>query len=119
MHTNHYLHGELQKEDTMHFLFRNSSVKRLKLLQQLLPEDTDTVTPEMLFDIFSDHTLYPVGICAHGEGNIRRSETVGAIVMEPSKYRLYARKGYACSSTTETFYLKQSVKINDDFCTER
>lgn len=110
MHTNHYLHNDLQKEDKMHFLFKNSSIKRLKCLQQLLPENAENITPEMLFDIFSDHSLYPVGICAHGEGNIRRSETVGAVVMEPAKFRLHARKGYACEAETKTFELNQQEK---------
>ncbi|MEO8109094.1 MAG: C45 family peptidase [Ginsengibacter sp.] len=110
MHTNHYLHNDLLKEDKMHFLFKNSSIKRLKCLQQLLQDKEENVTPEMLFEIFSGHSLYPIGICAHGEGNIRRSETVGAVVMEPVKFRLHARKGYACEAETKTFELNQQEK---------
>ncbi len=110
MHTNHYLHNDLKEKDKMHFLFKNSSVKRLNLLQDLLPEDKKDLTAEMLFSIFSDHSLYPVGICAHSEGNIRRSETVGAVVMEPAKSLLSARKGNACSAKTESFKLGQYSK---------
>ncbi len=98
-HTNHYLDKELAEKDTIHFLFKNSSIKRLNLLKQLLPQDNEQITPEMLFNIFADHSLYPVGICAHGEGNIRRSETVAAVVMEPAKFKLHARKGYACTAS--------------------
>ncbi|MEO6723471.1 MAG: C45 family peptidase [Ferruginibacter sp.] len=104
-HTNHYLDEELKKKDRIHFLFKNSSIKRLALLQKLLPANTEDITPAMLFDIFSDHSLYPVGICAHSEGNIRRSETVGAVVMEPAKFVLHARKGNTCVAITHTFKL--------------
>ncbi|MEO6730601.1 MAG: C45 family peptidase [Ferruginibacter sp.] len=109
LHTNHYLDHELAKEDKMHFLFKNSSIKRLRLLQQLLPDELGKITPEMLFNILSDHTLYPVGICAHGEGNIRRSETVGAVVMEPGKFALHARKGNSCTAITETFKIMNEI----------
>ena len=110
MHTNHYLDNDLAARDKIHFLFKNSSVKRLKLLQQLLQEETEVINAEMLFDIFADHSLYPVGICAHGEGNIRRSETVAAVVMEPGRLVMYARRGYACTAATEKFSLPQPLR---------
>ena len=103
IHTNHYLHAGMMKFDSMHFLFKNSSVKRWKLMQQLLPDDMDEINPELLFKIFSDHTLFPVGICAHSEGNIRRSETIATVVMQPASFIMYARKGNACSGVTEKF----------------
>ncbi len=105
LHTNHYLHSDLVKMDTMHFLFKNSSVKRVRLMQQLLSVNTDEANMEMLFDIFSDHSLFPVGICAHAEGNIRRSETVATVVMQPVSLTMYARKGTACTGKTEMFRL--------------
>ncbi len=104
-HTNHFLHDELKEKDTIHFLFKNSSIKRLKLLQQLLPGELENLDAERLFEIFADHSLYPVGICAHAEGNIRRSETVGAVVMEPAKGTFHVRKGHVCTGLTETFKL--------------
>lgn len=110
IHTNHYLDTDLIKEDKIHFLFKNSSIKRLKLMQQLLPID-QIINPETLFNIFADHTLYPVGICAHGEGNIRRSETVAAVVMEPELFTMYARKGNACTGETEIFKLKAHSRV--------
>lgn len=105
LHTNHFLDTDLAKKDKIHFLFRNSSIKRSRVMHDLLPEDAENITPENLFDLFSDHSLYPVGICAHSEGNIRRSETVGAVVMLPGKYTLHARKGNTCTALTETFSL--------------
>lgn len=100
LHTNHFLHEQCKEEDIMHFLFRNSSIKRLELLKQLLPKNLESVTPELLFDILSDHTLYPVGICAHDENNIRRSATVAAVVMQPVLYEMQVRKGYPCQAST-------------------
>ena len=101
-HTNHYLHPDLLIKDRMHFLFKNSSIKRLKVIKDLTT-NTEIPNAENLFSAFSDHSLFPVGICAHAEGNIRRSETVGSVVMEPAKLLIHARKGYACSGKTETF----------------
>lgn len=104
VHTNHYL-TDLKQQETMNFLFRNSSIKRLQLVEKLLPDISRQITPEQLFTIFSDHSLYPVGICAHAEGNVRRSETVGAVVMQPSINTLHVRKGNPCKTTTKTFRL--------------
>ncbi len=112
-HTNHYLDPALQKQDAMHFIFKNSSIKRLRLIQELLPVNPVEVNPEILFKIFADHSLYPVGICVHGEGNIRRSETVGAVVMEPDKFTLHVRKGNPCVAKTETFTIA-SFPVNNN-----
>jgi predicted choloylglycine hydrolase len=109
LHTNHYLHPDLLEEDRIHFLFKNSSVKRLALLQRMLPEDPGSVTPEMLFSFLADHTLYPVGICAHNEGNIRRTDTVAAIVFQPAHFTLHARKGHTCEAATRVFRLGQTL----------
>ena len=111
LHTNHFLHQSLQSDDSMHFLFRNSSVKRLERLQQLLPEKPRHITQAEIFEWLSDHSLYPVGICAHGEGNIRRSETVGAVVMEPAGFTMYARRGYPCCCQTQTFTLDKHIEL--------
>ena len=59
-------------------------------------------------NIFSDHSLYPVGICAHAEGNIRRSETVAAVTMEPNLGLMVARKGYACTGISQEFKMNSS-----------
>ena len=77
-------------------------------MQQLFPADTDEMNADLLFKIFSDHSLFPVGICAHGEGNIRRSETVATVVMQPASFMMYARKGNVCTGITEVFKLKSS-----------
>lgn len=106
-HTNHFLHPNLVELDTIHFLFKNSSVKRLRIMQQLLPANEGLINAKILFGIFSDHSLFPVGICAHSEGNIRRSETVGAVVMQPASFTMYARKGNTCTSGTEVFRLNE------------
>ena len=105
LHTNHYLDSDLLKEDRIHFLFKNSSIKRMKVMQHLLDEKEEEINSDVLFEILSDHSLFPVGLCAHAEGNIRRSETVAAVVMEPRNFTLYARKGHACSGVTEKFQL--------------
>lgn len=108
LHTNHYLHPDLQTADAIHFLFKNSSIQRLNRLKALLSDNLSEVSPEMLMEWMADHSLYPVGICAHSEGNIRRSETVAAVVMQPGLFTMHARKGTPCSAITQTFKLDKS-----------
>lgn len=109
-HTNHYLNDRLAEHETLHFLFKNSSIKRLNQLKNLT-QDNLPQNAEQLFESFSDHSLYPVGLCAHSEGNIKRQDTVAAIVMEPQKGILYARKGHPCEAQTDTFQLQ--INIHD------
>ncbi len=107
-HTNHYLDDRLAEDETLHFLFKNSSIKRLNQLKHLT-QDRAKLDTERLFDVFSDHSLFPVGLCAHSEGNIKRQDTVAAIVMEPQKGILYARKGHPCETKTNTFQLNVNI----------
>ncbi|QHI35949.1 hypothetical protein IMCC3317_12970 [Kordia antarctica] len=107
-HTNHYLSDKLAKDETLHFLFRNSSIKRLNQLKSMT-EDNLPQNAEDVFNTFSDHSLYPVGLCAHSEGTIKRQDTVAAIVMEPQKGMLYARKGHPCETQTTTFQLQVNI----------
>lgn len=104
-HTNHYLDDVLAEDETLHFLYRNSSIKRLNQLKNLT-QDNLPQNVEDLFNIFSDHSLFPVGLCAHSEGNIKRQDTVAAIVMEPQKGILHARKGHPCEAQTYIFQLQ-------------
>jgi len=110
-HTNHYLDDRLAEDETLHFLFRNSSIRRLNQLKHLT-QDNASLDTEYLFNVFSDHSLFPVGLCAHSEGNIKRQDTVAAIVVEPQKGILYARKGHPCETKTNTFQLE--VNIHND-----
>ncbi|MFK7784473.1 MAG: C45 family autoproteolytic acyltransferase/hydrolase [Crocinitomicaceae bacterium] len=107
-HTNHYLDDRLTEDETLHFLFRNSSIKRLNQLKHLT-QDNLPQTAEHLFDTFSDHSLFPIGLCAHSEGNMKRQDTVAGIVMEPQKGMLHARKGHPCETKTNTFQLQVNI----------
>ncbi len=105
LHTNHYLNPAIVSEDCINIFSKNSSIKRLEFMKDFLSKNEGMVAPTALFDMFSSHFLYPVGICAHAEGNIKRSETVASVVMLPREGRFYARKGYACEGITKEFLL--------------
>lgn len=77
-------------------------MKRLERIRQVTSAAGGT-RPEALFEAFSDHLLYPVGMCAHAQGNIQRGETVAAVVMQPNERRMHVRKGLPCASETQTF----------------
>lgn len=109
-HTNHYLHEKFLKHDRINILSKNSSIRRLDILNKRIIENNKTPDVSQLFEIFSDHSLYPVGICAHSQGNIRLAESVGAVVLYPQAGIMYARKGNPCKGKTEVFSLGRHKK---------
>ena len=102
-HSNHYLHPELQQFDRMNIFSRNSSIKRLALLEKSL--NNDGITLAAVSDVFADHSLYPVGVCAHNESNIHLNETVASVIMYPLKGVLWALKGKPCECNYQQFKL--------------
>ena len=95
-HTNHFLASELQAKETINFLAKNSSQKRFVRLQNLVKELGKEPTIPQLFNLFTDHENYPVGICSHAEGDIRRTETVATIIMSPNSGSMYVKRGMPC-----------------------
>ncbi|MEM6271611.1 MAG: C45 family peptidase [Bacteroidota bacterium] len=104
-HTNHYLIPERRADERMHFLFMNSSRGRQSCLEALLADDLPR-TPQSLLDAFRDHSLWPVGLCAHAEGNLRRSDTVATVVMAPEKGQFWARPGHACEGIARLYQIE-------------
>jgi hypothetical protein len=96
LHTNHYLHPELAPRDRMNPFSRRSSRDRLALLRDRLP-GVDTGSPEEVFALLGDHSLYPVGLCVHSGGDPRREESVAALMMEPAEGRFHAVVGQPCA----------------------
>ncbi len=105
LRTNHYLHEEFVSLDKMNIFSRNASKLRLKRLRELVEAENWKLCSEKIFEIFSDHSLYPIGLCAHSEGNIRKEDTVAAVVLDLNNKKLSIRKGHPCSNPTHEFYL--------------
>jgi predicted choloylglycine hydrolase len=101
-HANHYIHGDLKEGDRLNVFSKNSSAKRMRLLQDLLLEDA---TLDGIKRTFSDHSLYPVGICAHNESNYKWSETVASVIMYPGRGEFHALKGKPCQGEYSIFKL--------------
>ena len=99
LHSNHFLHPDLLAEDRMNIFSRNGSMRRLRRLERLLDEAGPAPAPEACFTILSDHA----GICVHGEGDVRREETVGAVVMRPLAGEMHVRRGNPCRSHSQRF----------------
>jgi len=100
-HTNHYLHEDFIKEDKVNIFSRNSSIKRNQLIDKSLRNKV--VEMDDVKSLFADHSLYPVGICAHNEGNLTWTETVAAVVMYPQEGKFYALKGKPCQEQYKSF----------------
>jgi isopenicillin-N N-acyltransferase-like protein len=106
-HTNHYVHEDLVPCDRMNVFSRNASKLRLARVQEIADERTHPWDPDAIFDVLSDHSLAPIGLCAHGTGDPRREETVASVVMQPRAGGLHARKGRTCERVTRSFVLRR------------
>ncbi|MDO8990089.1 MAG: C45 family peptidase [Sideroxyarcus sp.] len=113
-HTNHYLSPDLIPKDTINFLARHSSVQRLSKLRELTIKLPSAPTTSDLFDLFADHENYPVGLCSHSDGDLRRTETVATVVMHPTTGTMYVRKGMPCCAHKIEKYTLADQKAKPD-----
>ena len=90
VHTNHYLHPDFQRIDTLDGAVLECSKKRADRAHRLLEQE---VPLEL---ILQDHDNYPRSICAHNLGNSAVTDTVAAIVMNPAKVEMKALVGHPC-----------------------
>lgn len=104
-HTNHYLHPELVAEDRSNVFSRNSSRRRLEIAMQRVPLIDPAAGAEGLFGMLSDHSMYPLGLCVHSEGNENRDETAACVVMRPRSGELLVRRGNPCIANTQRYCL--------------
>ncbi len=108
LHTNHYLHPELEPLDRVHPLIRRSSRLRLRRLAELVESRRDSgLGPTEVFSLLSDHANAPAAICCHGHGDHRQFETVGAVAILPHSRRLYIRAGPPCEAAEQVFSLER------------
>lgn len=110
---NHFLHPDLTTEDRLNIFSKNGSVKRQKIMADGLKESSLTI--EGFFKLFSDHTLYPVGLCAHAEGDYKRPDTVAAVVLEPAVGTIWVCKGHPCVSPPVRFSISTSPTRKSNF----
>jgi isopenicillin-N N-acyltransferase-like protein len=110
LHTNHYIHPDFKTKDSMNIFSKNSSVKRLELIRKKINEGGCTI--ENIQSLFADHTLYPTGVCAHNESNIKLNETVAAVIMLPLQGKFLALKGKACQQQYTHYTLKNNSHAN-------
>lgn len=101
--TNHFLHPELVGEERLNIFSLNGSRRRLAILEA--GRASVGLDPERAFALLSDHSLYPTGLCAHAEGDVRRPDTVAALVMRPDQGVLWGCRGNPCSSKPRAFSL--------------
>lgn len=111
LHTNHYLSPDLAPNDTINFLARHSSMKRLAKLRALTYNLPGSSAVTELFNLFVDHENHPVGLCSHADGDLRRTETVGTVVMHPETGTMYVRKGMPCCDREIEKYTMASMNV--------
>jgi isopenicillin-N N-acyltransferase-like protein len=99
-HTNHFLHKDFKEIDRLNFFSKNSSIKRKEIIDSYLKENHDF---DSIKNSFKDHSVFPVGICAHNNNRININETVAAVIMFPNKGEFYALKGKPCEKEYKLF----------------
>ncbi|WP_076518116.1 C45 family autoproteolytic acyltransferase/hydolase [Thalassolituus maritimus] len=100
---NHFLHSALIPDDRLNIFSRNGSLKRQELMAQGIRKEGTSV--DACFSVFSDHSLFPVGLCAHAQGDYRRPDTVAAVMLNPSEGTLWVCKGHPCESQPVRFQI--------------
>ena len=101
VHTNHFLAPELAAIDQLAEPSRSGSRARLDRLRRL----TAPLDPDALPGWLADHDGYPRSVCAHGEGDLTRGETVGSVIMLPARGELRATRGQPCRARFSTYTL--------------
>ena len=102
VHTNHFLHPDLEPRDEVNVFARNSSVRRLEVCRHRL-----AATPPARAEDHLDLLSTPP-ICVPDDGDISRDRTVAAVVMLPAAGRLYVRPGDPSRNGTQAFALSDS-----------
>jgi len=102
--TNHFLHDDMKEYEQMNYLYLNSSFRRKTLVENLLTKNKNYCIENML-QILGNQDLYPIGIYAYSNGNIRNVETVATIAMDPSEYSFYVTKGNPCYNKASKYEL--------------
>ncbi len=101
--TNHFTHPDLLAEERLNVFSLNASRRRLEILEAGAP--SVGLDPAKAFGLLSDHSLYPIGVCAHAEGDPRQPDTAAAIVMRPDQRTLWACRGNPCTATPREYSL--------------
>jgi isopenicillin-N N-acyltransferase like protein len=104
-HTNHFLHGDFVPLDRMNIFSRQGSRLRLNTVAELSAGLDDEMHPEKIFDVLSDHSHFPVGLCAHNDGDSRREETVASVILSPARGQVFLRSGNPCCTPTQRYDL--------------
>lgn len=108
-HTNHYLHPDLTPRDSMNIFTRNASRRRLEILVNHVERLGDGSDADALFAMLSDHSMYPLGLCVHAEGDPDRDATVAAVVLRPQRGELFVRRGNPCEAPTERYSVRPDL----------
>jgi len=101
VHTNHFLDPALAAVDQLAEPSRSGSRARLARLRR----HGDVIDLDALPALLADHDGYPRSVCAHGEGDLTRGETVAAVIMRPERGELRASRGQPCVAPFHTYTL--------------
>lgn len=101
VHTNHSLNSETAKKEISEY---KASVGRYNILKDLLNKEKGSLILERCMYFFSDHSIYPDGICVHDiEG--KDKFTSAAVVSQPLKGKMLAVHGNPCENSAKIYEL--------------
>lgn len=108
LHTNHFLHGDFCPVDLVSP--STSTYRRLDRLQHLLAHNEELPHLSGLQELLGDHDQYPRSICAHGQGDATRGETVASAILYPGQGVFYAAKGNPCEHPYVRYQIKRGAR---------
>jgi len=103
IHTNHYLDEQFSKVDQINA--NASTFTRLNRLEQLLASYKNKPSIKQIEHLLKDHDNYPKSICAHGQGDYSRGETIASVILKPENGVMFAAKGNPCKNSFKEFSL--------------
>jgi isopenicillin-N N-acyltransferase-like protein len=90
VHANHLLCEGLRTQERLQNAPLEISRRRQERVERLLAEGVPVYT------VLSNHDGFPNSVCKHSLGELRRSDTVGSVIMIPAECELHALRGHPC-----------------------
>jgi predicted choloylglycine hydrolase len=95
IHTNHYLHPELQASDRVSR--ESSTFERWERTRALVGERR-TLDAALLRSVLTDHVGARGAICCHGNGDAARAQTIVSVMLWAAERRMSAARGTPCTA---------------------
>jgi isopenicillin-N N-acyltransferase like protein len=117
-HTNHFLAKDMKAEERINPFAWRASADRLKLISETTSV-RKPASPDEVISLLRDHSLYPVGLCAHADGDVRKDESVAALIMCADDGIMLAAVGQPCQTEAIEVSVPDTAKARTSILREK